>query len=158
MATEQTSSGRVGPYRVGLMTYKVIAWLTIILFVPLTLVAFHDHAYGPALAFLGFASAGGITLAMSGHLEIDDSSISHHCAVGKFRMLWSDIVRMEQGSGILVLIGDSRRFIIPLDVWSGPNKHDAWQLLVQKIQESGTVPMPSNTAGYKWHKNVRVQD
>ncbi len=73
-------------------------------------------------------------------------------------MHWSDVRQIEQGPGVLVLIGDAGRLVIPVGIWSGPEKHDAWRLLVRHIEESGIVPMPSNMAGYKWHKNVRVRD
>jgi len=158
MTTEENSRAMVGPYRVGFMSNQVIAWPYMVLFAALALWAFHTCAYGPAWVFLGFTSVGGIILVMSGHLDIDDNSITHQCALGKFRIFWSDIRQIEQGPGVLVLIGNSGRLVVPVGIWSGPEKHDAWRLLVRQIEKSGIVPMPSNTAGYKWHKNARVHD
>jgi hypothetical protein len=158
MANIFPDSNKSGLYHFGLATYKVIAWIDIVLFAFCGDWAFYAHQYKPIWGFLGFVIVGFVILALSGNFEVDGESITHQCLVGRFRMLWRDVRQMEQGPGVLLLLGDKSRFVVPLGAWSGPDRHDAWTVFTQRVEASGIVPLPSNTAGYKWHKNVRVRN
>jgi hypothetical protein len=155
---DETACITSGPYRVRIGGYIAVAWLCIILFSGAAIGAYSAHQFSPIWVFGAFVGLGVIILMGAGKLTFDQDSIRHQCAFGNFRMHWCDVKKIERSAaGTLILIGDKCRFIIaPPNYWSGPERLEAFTLLDQKIQALGLVPIPSRTADYKWHKNVRV--
>ena len=63
------------------------------------------------------------------------------------------------GQGALVLHGDDKRFVVsPPATWSGRQKPEAFGMFRRKLEELGVVFYPSNVAGYKINRNVRVRE
>lgn len=145
-------------YRVGMGGLVAAGWLCIIFFAAASLLALHNHQYGPIWIFGFFCACGVLLLSLAGRFTFDQQGIVHESYFGKYKILWSDVRRVETGSGTVVLKGDNSRFVIPASQWwSARQKHEAFTLLVHKIQAMDIVPFPSGTASYKWHKNVRVR-
>lgn len=55
--------------------------------------------------------------------------------------------------------GDDKRFVVsPPATWSGRQKPEAFGMFRRKLEELGVVFYPSNVAGYKINRNVRVRE
>lgn len=146
-----------GPYTVRSAMSIVIGWLGIFVATCVAIGLYRAHEYGPIWFCAAFVALSLIPLLMSGEMIFDHEAVTHRCRLGTFRMRWSDVREIEHGAGTLVLIGDGCRFVIGSPMfWSGPEKSQAWKLLVRKVEASRIIPVPSNTADYKWHWNVRV--
>jgi hypothetical protein len=146
------------PLKVGLLSYKIIAWVCMIFSFGCSLGAFFARQYGPSAFFWAFILMGLYMLISAGAFELDDDGVSHKNLTGHYRMIWRDVQRIEFGTqGSLVLHGEGKRFVLAApSVWSGPEKPQAFELLGRKIKELGITPYPSNVADYKIHKNVKV--
>lgn len=146
------------PLKVGLLSYKIIAWVCIVFFLGCSLGAYFSHQYGPSLFFWVFILMGLYMLISAGSFELDEAGVRHKNLVGEYRILWREVQRIEYGTqGSLVLHGQNKRFVLaPPSVWSGLEKPQAFELLDRKINELGLTPYPSNVADYKIHKNVKV--
>ena len=146
------------PLHVGLLSYKIIAWVCMIFFLGCSLGAYFARQYWPSAFFWVFILLGLYMLISAGAFEFDDEGVSHKNLSGHYRILWCEVKRIEFGTqGSLVLHGEGKRFVLPTpSVWSGPEKPQAFELLGQKIEELGITPYPSNVADYKIHKNVKV--
>ena len=115
--------------------------------------------YGPIAGFVFFVLLGAYMIVSAGRFALDQNAISHKNVFGTFRLPWSEIRQIEVGAadGTLVLHGENKRFVVaPPSMWSGSEKPAAFELLQKRIESTGITPYPSNTAGYKMHKNVRV--
>jgi hypothetical protein len=147
------------PLKVGLLSYKIIAWVCVIFFFGCSVGAYSARQYGPSAFFWVFILMGVYMLISAGAFELDEDGVSHKNLSGEYRMLWRDVQRIEFGTqGSLVLHGEGKRFVLPAPaVWSGPEKPKAFELLDRKIKELGITPYPSNVADYKIHKNVKVR-
>jgi hypothetical protein len=147
------------PLKVGLLSYKLIAWVDIIFFLGCSVGAYLAGQYGPSTFFWVFILMGVYMLMSSGMFELDEDGVSHKNVVGQYRMLWREVQRIEMGTqGSLVLHGEGKRFVlVPASFWSGPDKVEAFTLLDRKVKELAITPYPSNVADYKVHKNVKVQ-
>lgn len=145
--------------RIGLLTYKIVAWVCIIFFFGCSVAAFFARQYGPAAFFWAFIALGIYILVSSGYFELDENGVSQNNMFGQYRMHWSEIRRIEVGTqGTLVLHGEGKRFVLaPVSVWSGQDKAEAFKLLTSKINELEIIPEPSNVADYKIHKNTKVK-
>ena len=153
------STSRPSPLKVGLLSYKVIAWVCVIFFLGCSAGAYQARQYAPSAFFWVFILMGVYMLISAGSFELDNEGVSQRNMGGHYRMLWRDVQRIECGTqGTLVLHGDGKRFVLPSPaVWSGSDKPRAFELLDRKIKESGIAPYPSNVADYKIHKNVKVR-
>jgi len=135
----------------------VIGWLGIIVATGFAIGFYRAHEYWLIWTCAGIFAFFLTPLLMSGEMIFDQEAVTHRCRLGTFRMRWTDVREIEHGAGTLVLIGEHGRFVISSPMlWSGPEKSQAWKVLVRKIEASKLIPVPSNTADYKWHWNVRV--
>jgi hypothetical protein len=147
------------PLKVGLLSYKIIAWAGIIFFLGCSIGAYLAGQYLPSAFFWVFILMSAYMLMSSGMFQLDENGVSHTNVLGQYRMLWREVQRVEVGTqGSLVLHGEGKRFVLaPAPYWSGPDKPEAFALLERKIKELAITPYPSNVADYKIHKNVKVQ-
>jgi hypothetical protein len=145
---------------VGLLSYKVIGWVCGLFFVGCSIGAYVAHQYGPIAIFLIFVLMGAYMIASAGSFQLNERTVSHKNLFGHYRMAWNEVQRIEVGTqGTLILHGKDKRFTLaPPTMWSGKEKPEAFALLTRKIEELGVTPYPSNVAGYKIDKNVRVND
>jgi hypothetical protein len=157
MHERPSTEGGGGPYTVRSAKSIVIVWFGIFVATGAAIGLYRAHEYGPIWICVVFIAVFLTCLLMSGEMIFDQEAVTHRCRFGTFRMRWSDVREIEHGTGNLVLVGDNSRFVIASPtLWSGPEKSQAWKLLVRKIEASRIIPVPSNTADYKWHWNVRV--
>lgn len=145
--------------KVGLLSYKILAWVGMIFFLGCSLGAFLARQYGASALFWVFILVSFYMLLSAGTFEFDEDGVSQRNLTGHYRMAWRDIQRIELGTqGSLVLHGESKRFVLAApSVWSGPEKPQAFELLCRKFNELGVTPYPSNVADYKSHKNVKAR-
>jgi hypothetical protein len=130
----------------------------LLFFAPAALWTFYIHQWGPAWAFTGFAAVGFYIIAGAGRYTFNEESVTHTTLIKTYRMRWNDVTQLKQGAGVLVLVGDGCRFAIaPPGYWSGPERLEAWRLLLRKMQDTGLPMRESAAAAYKWHKNVTVR-
>jgi hypothetical protein len=95
--------------------------------------------------------------AVAGRYEISNQSITHRSLLGTFRIGWEEVLRVEFGSGAIILHGDDKRFAFSAPAfWWGKQKPEAVGLLHKKIHGHDVASYRSTTADYKVHKNVRV--
>jgi len=145
--------------KVGLLGHKILGWVCIIFFFGCSAGAYLAKQYGPSAFFWVFILTGVYMLMTSGTFEIDEDGLSHKNLMGHYRMLWSDVQRIEEGpQGSLVLHGEGKRFVLaPPSFWSGPDKAQAFTLANRKVIELAITPTLSNLADYKAHKNVKIR-
>ena len=148
------------PLHVGLLTCKIIFWVSIILFSGFSLGAYFEGQYVISAFFCVFILLGLCALITAGAFEFDDHGVSHKNLSGHYRILWHEVKHIEFGiQGTLVLHGEGKRFVLPAPTfWSGPEKPQAFELVGQKIKELGITPYPSDVAEFKIHKNVKVRN
>jgi hypothetical protein len=148
------------PLKVGLLSYKIIAWVCIVFFLGCSIGAYLAGQYGPSSFFWIFILMGVYILVSSGMFTLSEDGVSHKNLVGCYRMRWEDVRQIEIGTqGTFVLHGNGKRFILaPPVLWSGPDKPEAYALLNRKIIELSLTHYPSNIADYKIHKGVKVRN
>ena len=72
------------------------------------------------------------------------------------RVTLSTIRRVRR---FLVFHGDNKRMVFPSpSFWAGKDKPEMYKLLVAEIEQRNLTPVPSNTADYKFPKNVKVRE
>jgi hypothetical protein len=139
---------------------RPLGWLGLVGFLGAAGFAFATGATWSPLVFLVFASAGAYLLvAAYGRYAVDADALHAFTPIGwQYRMAWSEVQYVEFGTGgTLVFHGLDKRFVLPPPAfWTGRHKPAMHARLVQEIQRRGFVPVPSNTADYRWNKNVRV--
>ncbi|MBX3628014.1 MAG: hypothetical protein KF892_23600 [Rhizobacter sp.] len=148
----------VQSYRFSVLSYQIIGAVCGLFFAGCALGAFMAKQYPPIAIFAMFIAMGIYMVVAAGRYEISAQAITHQNPFGKFRIAWSEVLRVEVGSqGSVVLHGENKRFALaPPASWSGRQKPEAYELFQKRIEEIGAIVYPSNTADYKTHKNVRV--
>ncbi|QNA90466.1 YcxB family protein [Massilia sp. Dwa41.01b] len=155
MTSTTFSTGR--PLTVRLRSHTIAAWACIAIFLGCSVAAFLAGQYGPSAFFWVFIALGAYILVSSGSFELDEDGIGHRNTMGRYRMLWRDVERVDIGvQGTLVLYGDDMRFVVaPVSAWSGQDRDAAFALLRRKMEERGLEPRTSHFGDYKAHRNVK---
>ena len=145
-------------HRVGVLTYKVVGAICVLLFLGCSVGAYIAKQYPPIAIFGLFVVLGVYMVFCSGHYEVGEVAVYHRSLLGHFRMKWSDVERIEVGNyGSLILHGEGKRFALaPVAYWSGKDKPAALDLLKRKLESLTGRVYPSNVGDYKIHKNVRI--
>jgi hypothetical protein len=148
------------PRYVTLGTVRPIGWFTLVGSLIATVWALLDGELWPALGLAAFALLGIYLLVGAyGRYAVESDSLHAITPLGwKYRMSWAEVKSVEFGTGgTLVFFGDEKRFVLPpATLWSGEHKPEMYKRLVQLIESNSLTPVPSNTADYRFNKNVRV--
>ncbi|MBL8190466.1 MAG: hypothetical protein JNK38_20785 [Acidobacteria bacterium] len=146
-------------YQVGVASVRIIGAVCGAFFLMLCVFALRAGAI-ETLPIFGFFTLMGLYLYVSvGVFEISEAAIAQRNLFGHFRILWSEVRRIEAGSSAIVLHGEDKRFVLATpEQWSGPEKPEAFECFRLKVEEIGVIVYPSNAADLKIHKNVRVRD
>ncbi len=147
-------------YRVGMVPYKVIAWICVLFFLSAAVMAWLDGAFIPALIFLAFVALGIYMLLSAAYIVLNSRIVSVHSALGTYQIRWDEVRWVEaSASGTLVLHGDAKRLALPpAAVWSGADKPALFSALHEEFNRRGLKLVPSATADYKMNKNVKIRD
>jgi uncharacterized membrane protein YobD (UPF0266 family) len=152
-------------YEVSFSAYKFLGSFTVIFFSILGVVfLFSDTSQGqrPWIAscvMFGFVLLGVyLFLVGSGTLVFSEESITHRTKFGVYRIYWHEITGIEYGKqGALVLHGENKRFAInPVNVWSGKQRRQAYELMESKLEKIGLTAYEGHWASAKSHKNVKI--
>lgn len=149
------------PRYVTLGTVRPLGWVTLIGFLGAAIWALLADEPGPALGLAAFGLLGIYLLVGAyGRYAVEEDGLHAITPLSwKYRMRWSEVKYVEFGTGgTLVFFGDGKRFVLPpAAFWSGEHKPDMYRRLVQLIDLHSLTPVPSNTADYRFNKNVRVE-
>lgn len=151
------------PLKVGFRPYRIMGWGCLVVCV--ACVAYAAHAYWigethPYLALLAcalFAVLAAYSVGGAGTFTLDDDAITHQTTFGTFRILWSEVKRIEvsQFSGALILRGENKSFTVPpFEMWSGPDRGAAHPYLRERLEKIPSYP--SSAPDYKGHRNARI--
>jgi hypothetical protein len=154
----QQRSTKSGMFKVGLPMSKIFDWLGVVVFTGSAIGAFLAHQYGPAYIFTFVAPLYIIHIICGpSQFIFDEESVTCKSMLATYSIDWREVNGIGFGNkGTLVLHGDNKRLLVPPpEKWSGPNKHEAYDLVQKKLKESGLKPNPCNTA-FTFNKNVRV--
>ena len=148
---------------VTLGSIRWLGWVTFVLFLSCSVGALYQTQVWTSLAFLVFAMLGiYIITASYCKYAIDDVALYSYLTPLSWhhKMNWSDVKTVELGSyGTLVFYGASKRFVLPpVSYWSGNEKLAMHKRLVEQFELRKIVPVSSNTADYRFNKNVRVNN
>jgi hypothetical protein len=95
------------PLKVGLRSYKIIAWVCVVFFLGCSIAAFAARQYGPSAFFWVPILMGAYMLVSAGSLELDEDGVSHTNLGGRYRIHWREVQKIEFGTqGSLVLHGE----------------------------------------------------
>ncbi|MFC7461828.1 hypothetical protein [Hydrogenophaga defluvii] len=149
------------PRYVTLGTVRPLGWVTLVGFLIAAVWALRAGEPWPALGFAAFALLGVyLLIGAYGRYAVEDDSLHSITPLGwQYRMSWAEVKYVEFGTGgTLVFFGDGKRFVLPpAAFWSGEHKPEMYKRLVQLIEAHSLTPVPSNTADYRFNRNVRVQ-
>jgi hypothetical protein len=141
---------------------RALGWLAMIVLLALGTWAFQQRAYGPAIFFVAFSFVGAYMVYGShAKFSVNDQFLEAVSPLGAFYQLrWSDVAWVEVGTGgTLVFHAAAAHFVLPPPAfWSGPNKPTVYSALVAGLESRKLIPVPSNTADYKFNRNVRVKN
>jgi uncharacterized membrane protein YobD (UPF0266 family) len=152
-------------YEVSFAAYKVLGLSSIVFFSILGVVfLFSDTSQGQrpwiASCVMAVFVLLGIYLffAGSGTVVFSEESITHRTKFGAYRIYWHEITGIEYGAqGALVLHGENKRFVMnPVNVWSGKQRRQAYELMVAKLEKTGLTAVQGHWASAKSHKNVEI--
>ena len=148
-------------FRVGMRPYKVIAWVCIAFFMFCFVASWRAGQSNVSPWFLIFVGMGVLMLCNASHIKFTEKTISVFSPFAEYQLAWEKIDWIEHGNqGTLVLHGQgNKRLVIPsAAMWSGAAKPSAYKFLGDQIEEREITVVPSSTAEYKIHKNVRVKN
>jgi len=151
-------SANFASLKVGLLSYRIVGWVCVLLFSSASVAAYAANQRGPAWGFVVFVVLGLYVLLSAGTFELNDDYVAHENAFGRYRIAWNEVRAIEVGtSGTIVLHGNNKRFLLlPPSAWSGNDKPAAVLLFVGKLDSLGLVPYLSKVGDFKVNKNVRV--
>jgi hypothetical protein len=144
-----------------MLSYKILAWVDIAFFAFCAVMSWRAGQGNVSPVFLFFGALGLLMLAMASHIKLSEEYISVFSPFAEYRMAWSEVEWLEVGTqGTFVFHGKGgKRLVLPAaSMWSGKQKPDAYEFLGNQIDELRVNVVPSNTADYKIHKNVKVQN
>jgi hypothetical protein len=115
----------------------------------------------PALGLLGFSLLGVYLLVGAySRYAVEEEALHAITPLGwHYRISWAEVRYVEHGTGgTVVFHGDNKRFVLPpAAFWSGTHKPAMYERLVRILESKKLVPVPSNTADYRFNRNVRVR-
>lgn len=115
---------------------------------------------GVAAIFLGGLFGGlGLLVLLScvGSIEGDNETISVRTLIRRVDFSWHELKEIYINSyrGVLALVGDDRRLIVPASSsWSGKDKEMLFELISLKIEKSKLAVIESSKPLYWWSKNA----
>ncbi len=140
-------------------TYRMAGWLSLLLFGFFTWFSYSCCRGWPALFFFFFTGLGLYLILAAGSFDLDEQSLTHQSAFGRWRIGWNEIVSVEVGQvdGTIVLHGTDKRFILaPPGYWRGVDRKLVLDFVLAQL-EARKVPMKtSRGAAYKIMRNTRV--
>ncbi len=148
-------------FRVGLLSYKIIAWIGIVFFMFCAIMSWLSGQGNVSPWFLPFVALGIYMLLSLSHLELNEEKIAVVAPFAKYEIRWDEVEWVEtsqQGTLVFHGIRQKRLVFAPPSFWSGADKPAMYKFLVSQLEQRKLLPVPSNTADYKTQKNVRVYD
>ncbi len=145
--------------RVGLLVYKIIAWICIVFFLFCAVMAWSAGQGYVSPLFLLFASLGVFLLFMASSIKSTYEYISVLSPFTEYRLYWNEVECVEEGNqGTLVIHGKGeKRLVLPSPAyWSGPQKSEMFEFMDSKFEDLEITEVSSISADYKVHKNVKV--
>ncbi len=149
------------PRYVTLGTVRPLGWTVFVAFLAGAGFALHAGEPWPALGLFCFSLLGVYVLVGAyGRYAVEEDALDAVTPIGwHYRMPWAEVRYVEYGTGgTFVFHGDDKRFVLPpAAIWSGAHKPGMYERLVRTLEGRKLIPVPSNTADYRFNKNVRVQ-
>jgi hypothetical protein len=111
--------------------------------------------------FLFFVALGLLMLSMASHIKLNEEAISVYSPFAEYRITWTEVEWLEvgtQGTFVFHGKGGKRLVLASASMWSGKQKPSAYEFMGNKIDTLEINVVPSYTADYKIHKNVKVQN
>lgn len=141
--------------------YRIIFWIVVfsclIIILPVLLYGDPESPF----CVLGFAMPSVLCLALfPSSVEADMDSIGKKTWLGRYKIRWDEIERMEHTRGLtnFVFYAEHKRLVVPGPAtWSGGNGEELVEYLQAQIAERQIEVKVTFWADYKWSKNVKVE-
>lgn len=150
------------PKYITLKTVRPLGWVVLLGCFGAAGFAFRGGEFWPGVWFIVFSLLGVyLLIGAYGRYALDTENLYAITPLGwHYRMAWAEVQYVEFGtSGTLVFHGTNKRFVMPPPAfWHGESKPAMYKLLVEQFEARKITPVPSNTADYRWNKNVRIDN
>jgi hypothetical protein len=134
----------------------IFAGVSLVFWLGSTYFAVRAGQGGAAIVFLPMGALSALLLLLAGTAEMDEGGISYHSKLGRWRMAWDEIQRVESDGQTLLLCGVDKRLPFAPSLLAGPQKAAFMEYLVGQLERRGIRVIPSRSASYKLPRNTRV--
>jgi len=109
MMNENINSNEINEYQPSIIRYKALTWISIVLFGSMAAFCILKSEIFVFTFSLFFVLGGIYLLSIATRLKINQEGIRVFSIFGKYRMLWSDVERVEVGNSFYVFFGKAKK-------------------------------------------------
>lgn len=145
--------------RIDMHSYRWVGFGCFVFFAPCAILALISGQFVPSFALVIFSSLGMYLSLLSGTYFIDEDSLTHNSALGRWQISWKEISAAQYSQmGSLVLLGGHKRFLMaPPSWWPRACRTEGLRFISEQLKAHSIALTPSLTADYKWMKNTKVK-
>jgi hypothetical protein len=142
---------------ISIWKWQAIALVSIVFFLFCCALAFQNGQRYAAVLFLPWVLLSLVALMAYGPINVSEEMICMRLPFGKVGIAISEIEQIESGSSHLVLIGKSKRLVVPaLGYWSRKGKAEALAIISAAAQAKSIQCKWSFLADFKYTKNAKA--
>ena len=138
---------------------RIISWTCILFFLVGAVGSARAGALKVSLVFVFFIGLGVYLLLFSGTLEMNSETIFYRTPLGRYRIRWDEVRRLEldRVGSVMVFWGENKRLVaLGPYYWQGADRKDMMFLVAAQIDKFGIILGQSERAGFRLSKNTKV--
>lgn len=127
----------------------------ILFFAACAFFAWRADQHGASLAFLPFIILGALLLLTMGSLEVDEAGLVYRNRLGRYRISWQEIQRVESDGQTLVLCGSNKHLPFAPSTLGAKHRAEFMAYVLSRLETQGVPLIPSRVASYRLPRNTK---
>jgi hypothetical protein len=136
--------------------YAGVAWGAIVLFGSFACFAWRAGQPVASATFAVFIVLGLLMLLTTGWLEVDDGGLVYRNRLGRHRIGWEEIQRVESDGQTMVLCGPDKHLPFAPGALGSEQKAEFMAYVMSRLDARAVPMVESRTASYRLPRNTRV--
>ena len=136
--------------------YEGVAWISVVMFGTFAFFAWRAGQPGASATFAVFIVLGVLMLLTMGWLEVDETGLTYRNRLGRYRIRWEEIQRVESDGQTLVLCGPDKHLPFAPGALGSEHKEEFVAYVMSRLDARAVPLVESRSASYRLPRNTRI--